>query len=286
MPSFFIPLVVPNSEYYFEIKPKNTFSLNLRELVEYKELFYFFTWRDVKVKYKQTALGFLWAILQPLIMMVIFTFFIGKAMNVPSDGMEYPLFAFSGLILWTVFASGLTNAGNSMVSNAQIIKKIYFPRLIIPISSILVSVFDFIIAFLVFILLILYYDQSVFIGQAFIFWPLGLLVTVIATFGPGCLLAALNVKYRDFRYVIPFVVQALLFLTPVIYPVSIISNPILKYLLALNPMNAAITLFRIPLTESAPDMMTLWISLASGVLFFFFGLAYFRKTEMYFADLA
>ncbi|MBK7653259.1 MAG: ABC transporter permease [Flammeovirgaceae bacterium] len=161
--------VKDNNDYYFEIKPKLAFSLNLKELIEYKELFYFFTWRDVKVKYKQTTLGFLWAILQPLIMMVIFTFFIGKTMNVPSDDMEYPVFAFSGLILWTVFSSGITNAGNSMVSNAQIIKKIYFPRLVIPISSILVSVFDFLIAFMVFIVLIVVYEQPVDVLKAFIF---------------------------------------------------------------------------------------------------------------------
>lgn len=274
------------SDYYFEIKPKLAFSLNLKELIEYKELFYFFTWRDVKVKYKQTALGFLWAILQPLIMMVIFTFFIGKAMSVPSDDIEYPVFAFSGLILWTVFSSGITNAGNSMVSNAQIIKKIYFPRLVIPISSILVSVFDFLIAFLVFIVLIVVYKQPVDVIRAIVLWPASLFVAIIATFGPGCLLAALNVKYRDFRYVIPFLAQALLFLTPVIYPISIVSNVWLKYLLAINPMYAAITLFRMPMMDSSLDNSLLGISLLSGIIFFIIGLVYFRRTEMYFADLA
>ena len=273
-------------DYYYEIKPKLAFSLNLKELIEYKELFYFFTWRDVKVKYKQTALGFLWAILQPLIMMVIFTFFIGGAMNVASDDMEYPVFAFSGLILWTVFSSGLTNAGNSMVTNAQIIKKIYFPRLVIPISSILVSVFDFLIAFVVFIILVVAYRQPVDIVRAFLFWPSALFVAVIATFGPGCLLAALNIKYRDFRYVIPFLVQALLFLTPVIYPISIVSNTWLKYALALNPMFAAITFFRMPMMSSLPDLTLLSISLLSGIILLAIGLTYFRKTEMYFADLA
>lgn len=277
---------MPDPNYYFEIKPKNSFSLNLKELVEYKELFYFFTWRDVKVKYKQTALGFLWAILQPLIMMVIFTIFIGRAMNVASEDMEYPVFAFSGLILWTVFSSGITNAGNSMVTNAQIIKKIYFPRLVIPISSILVSVFDFFIAFLVFIILLITYQQPFDLIGALVLWPIALFVTVIATFGPGCLLAALNVKYRDFRYVIPFFVQALLFLTPVIYPISIVSNVWLKYALAINPMYAAITLFRMPMMNSFPDIALLSISLLSGIIFFVIGLTYFRKTEMYFADLA
>jgi len=275
-----------SDHYYFEIKPKLGFSLNLKELIEYKELFYFFTWRDIKVKYKQTTLGFLWAILQPLAMMVIFTIFIGESMKVPSDEMEYPVFAFSGLILWAVFSSGITNAGNSMVSNAQIIKKIYFPRLVIPISSILVSVFDFVIAFIVFLALLIFFHQHVDILRAIVCWPTALVVAIMATFGPGCLLAALNVKYRDFRYVVPFLVQALLFLTPVIYPVSIVSNASLKYVLALNPMYAAITLFRIPMTSNPADSSLLWISLLCGLILFFIGLLYFRKTEKYFADLA
>ena len=128
------------SEYYFEIKPKNTFSLGLRELIVYKELFYFFTWRDIKVKYRQTLLGFLWAILQPILLMLVFTFFIGRSLAVPSDEINYPVFVFSGLMLWLIFSSGIANAGNSMASNASIIRKIYFPRLIIPISAILVVI--------------------------------------------------------------------------------------------------------------------------------------------------
>lgn len=275
-----------DSEHYFEIKPKSAFGLNLRELASYKELFYFFTWRDIKVKYKQTALGFLWAILQPLLLMVIFTFFIAKTLKVSSDGMSYPIFVFSGLILWTVFSSGLANAGNSMISNALIIKKIYFPRLIIPISSILVAVFDFFMSFVVFIALLFYYRQPVAWLDALIFWPLGLLLAVIGTFGPGCLLAALNVKYRDFRYVIPFLVQALLFLTPVIYPVSIVQNSWLKYVLAINPMFGGITLFRVPMAGAFPDPVLLTISISSGVIFLIVGVVYFRSTENYFADHA
>lgn len=272
-------------DYYFEIKPKNPFSLNLKELIEYKELFYFFTWRDIKVKYRQTILGFLWAILQPILLMVIFTFFIGRSFRVPSDEIEYPVFVFSGLILWLIFSSGITNAGNSMVSNAQIIKKIYFPRLIIPISSILVAVFDFAMAFLIFIPILFYYHQPVDLGAALLWWPAGIVLTIIGTLGPGCLLASLNVKYRDFRYVIPFLVQVLLFVTPVIYPLSILPDRI-EYLVALNPMYAAITLFRLPLTSIAPDPLLLSISMASGFFFLFVGIGYFRRTEMYFADLA
>jgi lipopolysaccharide transport system permease protein len=196
-----------NTDHYFELKPKSAYSLNLKELVEYKELFYFFTWRDIKVKYRQTVLGFLWAILQPLLLMLIFTFFLGRTLQVPSDGMAYPVFVFSGLMLWLLFSSGIANAGNSMVTNAQIIKKIYFPRLIIPLSSVLVAVFDFAMTAIIFIPLLLYYGASVTVGEAVWCWPVGLALTIIGSFGPGCLLAALNVKYRDFRYVIPFLLS-------------------------------------------------------------------------------
>lgn len=275
-----------DGNYYFEIKPKNAFTFGFRELLDYKELFFFFTWRDIKVKYKQTVMGFLWAILQPILLMLIFTFFIGKTLDIPSDGIEYAVFVFSGLILWLIFSSGIANAGNSMVTNAQIIKKIYFPRLIIPISAILVAVFDSLMAFIVFIPLLLFYNQPIDLLEALLWWPTGLFLTVIGTFGPGCLLAALNVKYRDFRYVIPFLVQVLLFVTPVIYPLSIMTHKWLQYVVAINPMYAAITLFRLPLTAIAPDPVMLVISISSNVILLAVGIGYFRHTEMYFADLA
>jgi lipopolysaccharide transport system permease protein len=275
-----------SSEYYFEVKPKNAFSLNFKELIDYRELFYFFTWRDIKVKYRQTVLGFLWAILQPILLMLIFTFFLGRALQVPSDGMSYPVFVFSGLMLWLLFSTGIASAGNSMVSNAQIIKKIYFPRLIIPLSSILVAVFDFAMTVIVFIPVLLFYRASVTIAEAIWCWPLGLALSILASFGPGCLLAALNVKYRDFRYVIPFLVQVLLFVTPVIYPMSIFPGKWLSYLLAINPMYAAITIFRLPFTVNTPDLTLVGISIVSGLVLLVAGLGYFRKTESYFADLA
>lgn len=275
-----------NTEYYFELKPKNTFSLNLKELIEYKELFYFFTWRDIKVKYRQTVLGVLWSVLQPFLLMLIFTLFIGRSFRVPSDEIEYPVFVFSGLMLWLVFSSGISNAGSSMVTNAQIIKKIYFPRLIIPLSSILVAVFDFIMAILVFVPLLFYFSQPVDGVEALLCWPAGLLLTVIASFGPGCLLAALNVKYRDFRYVIPFLVQILLFVTPVIYPMSVVPSPWLQYVFAVNPMYAAIAVFRMPLTSIAPDPFLVSVSVVSGIVLLVAGLVYFRQTESYFADLS
>lgn len=270
----------------YEIKPQKGLSLNFKELWQYRELFYFFTWRDIKVKYKQTALGFVWAILQPFLMMLIFTVFFNQMLDVSSDNVPYPVFTYSGLMLWTVFSSGVSNSGNSMVTNAHIIKKIYFPRLIIPMSSILVAVFDYLMAFLVFIGLLIYYHVDISLTKALIYIPLSILITIIAVFGTGSLLAALNVKYRDFRYVIPFMIQFLMFLSPVIYPISEIKNQWVKLLVSLNPMSGAIEISRISFEGSLVDVDLIFISCASALVLFFAGLLYFKKTESYFADIA
>ncbi|HLA58620.1 MAG TPA: ABC transporter permease [Puia sp.] len=254
-------------------------------LWQYKELFYFFTWRDIKIKYKQTVLGFLWAILQPLLMMAIFTFFFGRALNIPSQGLPYPVFVFSGLLLWNTFSTGLTNSANSMVNNSQIIKKIYFPRLIIPVSAILVALFDFMMAFILFIPLLIFYQLPL-SWNAIWSWPLALAICLIATLGPGALLAALNVKYRDFRYVIPFLVQILFFLTPIIYPVSLLKYPVLQYIIVLSPMYAAIELFRYPLMGIAPNLTFMFVSLSTVMVLLMTGLLYFKRTEDFFADFA
>ena len=269
----------------YEIKPHEKLRLGLKELWVFKELFYFFTWRDIKVKYKQTFLGVLWAILQPFLLMVVFSIFFGRALNVPSDNIPYPIFVFSGLMLWNVFSSGLSNAANSMVSNANIIKKIYFPRLIIPMSAILVALFDFIMAFVVYIGLLIYYKSSVNLMIIF-YLPLSLFITVLTTFGIGTFIAALNVKYRDFRYVIPFLIQILLFVTPVIYPISIIKYRWIKKILSLNPMTGAIDLIRSSVAGTILSWETVIISIFVSIILFLIGLIYFRKTEYYFADLA
>lgn len=270
----------------FEIKPQSKFSIGLKELWEYRELFYFFTLRDIKVKYKQTVLGFLWAVLQPLTMALLFSFFIGKAItNYTNMQTPYVVFALSGLVLWGIFSSGINNAGNSMVSNANIIKKIYFPRLIIPISAVLVGVFDFFMAFIVFIIFC-FFNHVAFSWQSVIYFPAAVVLTSIATFGIGTFLAALNVKYRDFRYIIPFLVQFLLFLTPVIYPITITSNIYLKALMALNPMTAPLDLFRAGIGVGHINLMIDGLSVLSSLILFLVGLVYFRKTEAYFADLA
>ncbi len=258
---------------------------NWKELWRYQELFYFFTWRDVKIKYKQTVLGFLWAVLQPLLMMLIFTLFFGRALNIPSQNLPYPVYVFSGLIIWNIFSTGLTSAANSMVTNASIIKKIYFPRLIIPVSAILVAVFDFLMALVVFAGVLLYFWQPVSV-MALVYWPLAILASVFATLGLGCWLAALNVKYRDFRYVIPFLVQILFFLIPVIYPLSMLKYPLLQYVLVASPMYAAVELFRLPITGAIVNPLFLAISLSTNALLLIIGVVYFRKTEDFFADFA
>ena len=227
-------------KFITHIQPPKGFSLGLKELWQYRELFYFFTWRDIKVKYKQTYLGILWALLQPLGMMALFTLLFSKTWKIDTGTTAYPIFVLSGLILWNLFSSSVSHAGESMIQNANIIRKIYFPRLIIP----------------------------------------------IAGFGTGTFLAALNVKYRDFRYTIPFLLQVLFFSSQVIYPLYSVQQTWLKYLLAINPVNAAIELFRATLSNHPIDSTTISIGLTSTVIIFFVGLYYFRKTEAYFADLA
>jgi homopolymeric O-antigen transport system permease protein len=267
------------------IQPSSTVSLGLKELWNYRELFYFFTWRDVKVKYKQTYLGILWALLQPLGLMLIFTFLFSKTFRINTSPIPYPVFVLSGLILWNLFNASVSHAGESMIQHANIIKKIYFPRLIIPCSSILVSLFDFMMAFIIFIIICFVYKQSLH-WTAIFYFPAGIIMTLLSAFGLGSFLAALNVKFRDFRYVVPFMLQVLFFATQAIYPLRSIHQSWLKYIFALNPVNGAIELFRAPLTNTSPDLAVIGISLASALMLTFIGLFYFRKTESYFADIA
>jgi lipopolysaccharide transport system permease protein len=267
----------------YEIRPKEKTNIGLQELWQYRELFYFFTWRDIRVKYKQTFFGFAWAILQPVLLMILFTLIFGDGQK--TENVPYPVFAFTGLIVWTIFSSGLSNSGNSMVSNANIIKKIYFPRLIIPISAVLVALFDFLMTLPVLIALLLWYHVAPALQDVWML-PAGLLLALVSTLGPGCLLAALNVKFRDFRYIIPFLVQFLLFATPVIYPQHYFPQRWLQELFALNPMSGAVSLFRGFFTGQQIDVTLCLISCVSAIVFFFLGLFVFRKTESYFADLA
>lgn len=270
----------------YEIKPHNKFSLGLKEIWQYRELFYTFTWRDIKVKYKQTYLGMAWALFQPIVMTLLFTLSFGRVISKSSPlEIAYPVFALSGFIIWNIFSSGLSNAGNSMVVNANMIKKIYFPRLIIPISSVLVSLLDFLVSFAIFIP-VLYYFGGTFSLRALFFIPGSLCLACLSTFGLGTFLAALNVKYRDFRYILPFLIQALLFATPVIYPVQISTNPIFAFLMKFNPMSAPVELFRHSFIPATIDFDSIYPSILVSLFLFIAGIYYFRKTESYFADLA
>ncbi|MEI9917917.1 MAG: ABC transporter permease [Bacteroidota bacterium] len=258
---------------------------NWRELWRYRELFYFFTWRDVKLRYKQTVLGFAWALLQPLATMTIIVLTFGRAVKIPPQSVSYPVFVLSGLVIWNFFATGLTGASQGMVTNAPIINKIYFPRLVIPVAAVLVSLFDFVIA-LTLLIIVLVWQQSPVDINALYYWPAAMISVIVATMGLGCGFSALNIKYRDIRYVIPFMIQLLFFLTPVIYPISMINYPVMKYILAMSPSYAPVELFRIPLTGVMPDMTLVSMSLCSAVVFLVAGILYFRNTEDYFADYA
>jgi lipopolysaccharide transport system permease protein len=267
------------------IKPPSGIVLDLKELWQYRELFYFFTWRDIKVKYKQTALGIIWALLQPLALVVLFTLIFSRTLKLDASvTIAYPVFVLSGLIVWNLFYGSVAHAGESMIQNANIIKKIYFPRLIIPCSAILVNLFDFLMAFIIFLVIAVFYQPIEWTG--IFYFPLGVLVVLLASFGLGSFLSALNVKFRDFRYALPFLLQVLFFASQIIYPIAAVQKTAFKYLLALNPVNGAIELFRAPLLFTSPDMTVVSISVLTSLLLSFTGLIYFRKTEAFFADIA
>jgi len=267
------------------IKPRKDFlSSGLKELWAYRELAYFFVWRDIKLRYKQTAIGALWAIFQPLAAMLIFTIFFGKFAKVPSDGVPYPVFVYMGLLFWNYFSFGLNHAANSMVSNANIIQKIYFPRLIIPISSSLIGLIDLAVSSLILIGLMVYYHCAPnIIGMAYL--PMVIFVTFLSSVGIGCFLASVNVKYRDVRYILPFFIQMLMFLTPVIYPLSMLSKKY-RWLMIMNPMSGVIETARsVIFGIRAVDWHLLLISTGISAALFIFGIVYFRKTERFFADI-
>jgi lipopolysaccharide transport system permease protein len=266
------------------IKPsKGWVSLNLRSLWEYRELLYFLTWRDIKVRYKQTALGAAWAILQPMATMLIFSLFFGRLVKVPSDGIPYPIFAFAALVPWTFFANGLNQSSNSLIASANLLKKVYFPRLAIPIATVLAGVDDFILAFVVLLLLIAYYRITPTINIVWL--PLFLALAFITSLGVGLWMSALNVKYRDVRYVVPFLIQIWLFATPVAYPSSLLSQP-WRTIYGLNPMVGVVEGFRWALlgTNTAPGLMVVASSVAA-LLILITGAFYFRYMEKTFADV-
>ena len=266
------------------IKPKKTFSLNdIRELWQYRELLYFFSWRDLKVRYKQTAIGVAWAVFQPFITMVVFSVFFGKLANMPSDGVPYPIFVYTGLLIWQFFSSALTDASQSMIQNQNIITKVYFPRLILPVSVTATKFIDFFISAFILAGMMVYYGYAPNLSGMLIL-PLLLFITFMVAVGGGLFLAAINVKYRDVRYVLPFFIQMLLFVTPVIYPASIAGK--YSWILAINPMTGVIKAAQAAILNNAPINWTLLgISSLTGLIMLMIGVYVFKKTERYFADI-
>jgi len=255
----------------------------IQELWNYRELFYFLLWRDIKVRYKQTILGAAWAIIQPFFTMLVFTLFFGKLAKMPSDGIPYPIFSYCALLPWTYFSGAISQASNSIVTNKNLITKVYFPRIIIPSSSALSGLVDFSIASLVLFGMMAFYKIQP--SWELFLWPLLIVPLVLLVVGVATFLASLNVRYRDIKHVIPFIVQLWLFLTPVIYPTSIIPNQF-RILIALNPMVGIIEAFRACLLPARQvDWQLLGLSIASSLLIFILGLAYFKNAEKEFADI-
>ncbi len=259
-------------------------SLRLKELWEYRELLYFLAWRDIKIRYKQTALGLAWAVLQPFLTMLIFAIFFGRLAGMPSDGVPYPLFAFAALVPWTFFANGLTQSSNSLVGSANLIKKVYFPRLVVPISVVLGGLPDFALSFVVLLGMMAYY--GVYPQLAVVLWlPLLLLLALVTALGTGLWLSALNVKYRDVRYIVGFLTQIWMFATPVVYPASLLSGR-WRLVYSLNPMVGVVEGFRWTLlrTTTAPGKSII-ISATMALLILVTGTFYFRRMEKTFADI-
>jgi len=258
-------------------------ALNLRDLWHYRELIYFLTWRDIKVRYKQTVLGATWAILQPFLTMVVFSIVFGRLARIPSDGLPYPIFAYCALLPWQLFAHALTESSNSLVANERLITKVYFPRLVVPISAVLAGLLDFLIAFIVLIGMMVYYH----VRPTAAVWtlPLFLLLAVAAALGVGLWLSALNVQYRDVRYTIPFLTQFWLFATPVAYPSTLVPES-WRALYGVNPMAGVVEGFRWALlgkTEGPGALLV--VSVAIVILILVGGLYYFRRMEKTFADV-
>lgn len=266
------------------IQPKKVFSFeDIKEVWRYKELLYFFTWRDFKVRYKQTAIGILWAIFQPFMTMVVFSIFFGGLLKVASDGVPYPIFVYTGLLFWQFFSSALSDTSNVLIGNQSIITKVYFPRLILPLSSVATKFVDFAIASVILGGMMVYYGFTPHL-MSIIVIPILLVITFMAAVGGGLFLAAVNVKYRDVRFVLPFFIQLLLFLTPVIYPASIAGK--YSWLLAFNPMMGVIQSARAVLLGTAQVNWTLIaISFAACAILLVIGTIYFKKVERYFADV-
>jgi len=259
-------------------------SLKLQELWQYRELLYFLTWREVKVRYKQTAIGAAWALIQPLLQMIIFTLFFGRLAKMPSDGISYDVFALTGVVPWTFFANGLAQSSNSLVGSANLVSKVYFPRLTIPISAILSGVVDFALGFGLLIALMMY--RHIVPTWNVVWLPAFLLLAIVTVLGIGLWLSALNVQYRDVRYVVPFLTQFWMVATPVVYPSSLLKDPWQRAIYGLNPMVGVVEGFRWALLGAAKAPGALVAASCVGALLMLIsGMFYFRRMEKTFADV-
>jgi lipopolysaccharide transport system permease protein len=255
----------------------------IKEYWDFRELFFFFIWRDIKIRYKQTVLGALWAIIQPFFTMVVFTIFFGKFAKVPSEGVPYPVFSYSALVPWTYFSSALALSGNSLIGNSNLLTKVYFPRFAIPASAALAGILDFFIASIILFGIMMYFHVP--LSLNLLLWPIFVIPLIFLALGLGMIFSSLNVKYRDIKYTIPFIIQLWLFVTPIIYPISILPEKY-KTIIALNPMTGIIEAFRSTVIPNKQiDLWLLLYSVIASLLIFILGFIYFRKTEKEFSDL-
>jgi lipopolysaccharide transport system permease protein len=265
------------------IEPNKRWSpVELRDLWAFRELLYFLTWRDVKVRYKQTELGIAWAIIQPLLTMLIFTLFFGRLAGVPSDNVPYPLFAYAGLLPWTFFSNAISSSGNSLIGNANLITKVYFPRMIIPGAAVAAGLVDFAIGFVILILLMFYYGVAV--TWSLLMFPVVVLLTGLLAVGVGMWLAALNVKYRDVRFALPFLIQLWMFVSPVIYPASFLPARV-RWVLSMNPLTGIIEGYRSSLFNLPFNWIALAVSTSITLALLVYSAFAFRRMEKSFADI-
>ena len=269
---------------FLHIKPQKGWQLiDLKEIKQYRDLFYFLVARDIKVRYKQTVLGGLWAIIQPLFSMVVFSLFFGKLARIPSDGVPYPIFNFTAMIAWTYFANAISGSGNSLIGNTNLISKVYFPRIIIPLTSALARLLDYSIAFVILLCLMFYFH--IYPTPMVILLPLLMFILFLIATGVGAFLAALNAKYRDIQYTIPLLIQLWMFVSPVVYPTTMIPEKY-RFIYSLNPLSGVIEGFRSILlgTVPFPTQMVVYAGLF-GLIVFIIGVSYFKQVERTFADI-
>lgn len=275
---------IPKPEvFHTHIEPsKKWLNLRVGELWQYRELLFFLSWRDIKIRYKQTVLGFAWAVLQPFMTMVVFSLFFGKLGKIPSEGLPYPIFNFAGLLPWQFFEQSINASTTSLVANSNMITKVYFPRLYVPISSVISGLVDFAIAFVVLIAMMIFYQITPTIGVLLL--PLFLLLAFVTAIGVSLWMSALNVKYRDVRYIVPFLSRFWFFATPIAYPSNLLDEP-WRTLYGLNPMVGVVEGFRWALLGTNPPQTMIYLSAVIALVIFVTGLLYFNRTEKTFADV-